>query len=155
MIDKQTVIDAVEKALEGTDYFLVDITVSPDNVIDVEIDCAEGVDIDTCAKVNRAVEESLDREKEDFELQVGSAGLTSPFKVKGQYLKNIGNDIVALTRDGRKLHGTLLACDDTTFTIGVAKKVKVEGRKKPEIVQEETVIPYADAKSVTYDIKFK
>lgn len=155
MIDKQAVTEAVEAAIAGTECFLVDVKVTPDNIVTVEIDHPVAVDIDTCAAVNRAVEAAVDRDIEDYELEVGSAGLTSPFKVKGQYLKNIGNDVEVLTRDGKKLKGVLRAAGDETFTIAVSRKVKLEGKKRPEIVEEDMVIPYSDAKSVSYDIKFK
>lgn len=154
MIDKQLIVDAVDKAIAGTSYFLVDVRVTPDNVVTVEIDNPDGVDIDTCAAITRAVEAEVDRDVEDYELEVGSAGLTSPFKVKGQYLKNLGNAVVVLTRDGRKLHGTLSDVGDDTFTVTVSRKVRLEGKKRPEMVDEDVVIPYAQAKSVVYDIKF-
>lgn len=155
MIDKQAVTEAVEAAIKGTECFLVDVRVTADNIVTVEIDHPVAVDIDTCAAINRAVEAAIDRDIEDYELEVGSAGLTAPFKVKGQYLKNIGNDVEVLTRDGRKLKGVLRAAGDEAFTVAVSRKVKLEGKKRPEIVEEDVVIPYADAKSVTYDIKFK
>lgn len=155
MIDKQVVTDAVNDAIKDTECFLVDVKVTPDNIVTVEIDHPVAVDIDMCAAINRAVESAVDREVEDYELEVGSAGLTSPFKVKGQYLKNIGNDVEVLTRDGKKLKGVLRAAGDEDFTIAVSRKVKLEGKKRPEVVEEDMTIPYAEAKSVTYDIKFK
>ncbi|MDE5857439.1 MAG: ribosome assembly cofactor RimP, partial [Muribaculaceae bacterium] len=90
MIDKDKLRLTVEKAIEGTDIFLVDLKVSPDNNIVVEIDSKNGLDIDTCADLTRKIEAEFDRDAEDYELEVGSAGLTSPFKVKAQYEKNIG-----------------------------------------------------------------
>lgn len=154
MIDKQLIIDAVEKAIKDSDIFLVDVKVTPDNNITVEIDNPTGIDIDTCSRITRAIESEVDRDVEDYELEVGSAGLTAPFKVKGQYLKNIGNDIAVLTRDGKKLKGVLKDVTDDTFTMTVTKKVKLEGKKRPEMVDEDITIPMADTKSVTYDIKF-
>lgn len=154
MIDKQLIIDAVEKAIKDSDIFLVDVKVTPDNNITVEIDNPTGIDIDTCSRITRAIESEVDRDVEDYELEVGSAGLTAPFKVKGQYLKNIGNDISVLTRDGKKLKGVLKDVTDDTFTMTVTKKVKLEGKKRPEMVDEDITIPMADTKSVTYDIKF-
>lgn len=88
MIDKSLLRQSVEKAIEGSDIFIVDITVSPDNNIVVDLDSMEPLDIDTCAKITRAIEADFDREAEDYQLEVGSAGLTSPFKVKQQYVKN-------------------------------------------------------------------
>ena len=107
MIDKQLLTQEIEKDLEDTDLFLVDLSVSPDNRIVVEIDSRRGVDIEDCTRLTQQIESAFDRDVEDYELEVGSAGLTSPFKVKGQYEKNIGNEIEVLTRDGRKLTGTL------------------------------------------------
>ena len=112
MIDKELLKASVEKAIEGTDLFIVDIKVSPQNEIVVELDSPGSIDIDTCAAVTRAIEKEFDRDVEDYELEVGSAGLTSPFKVKEQYEKNLGNDIEVLTRDGRKLQGVLTDVTD-------------------------------------------
>ena len=91
MIDKQLLKSTVESAIAGTEMFLVDVQVSPSNAIVVEIDSKSGIDIDACVAITRQIESVFDREVEDYELEVGSAGLTSPFKVRGQYEKNIGN----------------------------------------------------------------
>ena len=157
MIDKNLIASIVEEQLEGTDGFLVDVRVSPTNVVTVEIDSMTGVDIDTCARLTRAIEEKVDREVEDYELEVGSAGLTSPFKVSKQYEKNIGNDIEVLTRDGRKLSGTLqsLAPDGESFVMTVKEKVKEPGKKRPVIVDTPVELKVADTKSVKYQINFK
>ena len=136
MIDKSLLKQSVEKAIEGSDLFIVDISVSPQNNIVVELDSPHNIDIDTCAAVTRAIEKDFDRDAEDYELEVGSAGLTSPFKVRGQYLKNIGNDIEILTRDGRKLHAVLTAVGDDDFTFEYPVKYKEPGAKRPTIVME-------------------
>ena len=93
MIDKSVVSRLVEEWLEEKDYFLVDVTVTPDNRIVVEIDHAEGVWIEDCVDLSRFIESKLDREQEDFELEVGSAGIGQPFKVLQQYLNHIGMDV--------------------------------------------------------------
>ncbi len=157
MIDKQQLTSVVEQALAGSDYFLVDVHISSANEINVEIDCPEGVDIDTCAHVTRAIEAAFDRDVEDYELEVGSAGLTSPFKVRGQYLKNIGNEIDILTRDGRKLHGVLTGIneDGSEFTFESPEKIKEPGKKRPVTVMVPHTMAVADTKSVTYRISFK
>ena len=71
MIDKELLIKTVEQALEGTDMYTVDITVSPADVINVEIDSDTNVDIDTCARITRLIESVFDRDTEDYELEVG------------------------------------------------------------------------------------
>lgn len=155
MIDRQTLADVVNAHL-GDNLFLVDIEVSGDNRIVVEVDSREGsVKIDDCVAINRAVEASFDRDVEDYELEVGSAGLTSPFKVKAQYEKNLGNEVEVLTNDGRKLKGVLSAVDDDTFTIKVTKKVKPEGAKRPVMVEEDETINYNETKYTKYLIQFK
>jgi ribosome maturation factor RimP len=84
MIEKSVIKTLVDQWLEGKDYFLVDIAISSDNKIVVEIDHADGVWIDDCVELSRFIEERLDRDEEDFELEVGSAGLGQPFKVERQ-----------------------------------------------------------------------
>lgn len=155
MIDKKLLTDTITDAIAGTDLFLVDVRVSPDNSIVVEVDSRNGVDIDECVKLTRAIEARFDRDIDDYELEVGSAGLTAPFKVKEQYEKNIGNRVEALTRDGRKLRGTLTAVDDDSFTLLVTTKVKEEGKKRPVEVEQPVSLKMADCKSVVYLIEFK
>lgn len=155
MIDKELLRQSVEKAIQGTDMFIVDIQVSPQNAIVVELDSPEAMDIDTCARVTRAIEADFDRDAEDYELEVGSAGLTSPFRVRGQYEKNIGNEIEILTRDGRKLTATLTAVGDEDFTFEYPVKVKEPGVKKPVIRMQAETLPFDGAKSVRYHISFK
>lgn len=156
MIDKQLLTQTVNEALEGTDLFLVDIKITPTNEITVTVDSTEGVDIEQCLAITRAFEAVFDRDVEDYELEVGSAGLTAPFKVKGQYDKNIGNPVEVVTRDGRKLHGTLAAVADdfSTCTVKVSKKVKEEGQKRPRTVEVDEVLPIDGIKSIVYEIKF-
>ena len=155
MIDKSEILAELEKAIEGTDAFVVDVKVSPQNDIVVELDSPTGIDLDFCADVNRRLNEHFDRENEDYSLEVGSASLTSPFKVKGQYEKNLGNTVEVLTRDGRKLKGTLTEVGDNNFTIEVSRKVKEPGAKRPVMVAEPETIDYDNAKQVCYVIDFK
>lgn len=157
MIDQKLLTDTVAAAIEGTDAFIVDIRVAPGNSITVEIDSATGVDIDTCAAITRRIEQVFDRDAEDYDLEVGSAGLTAPFKVKGQYDKNIGNEVEVLTTDGRKLRGILteVDADGAAFTIETERKVKEPGMKRPQLRREPERINVADTKSVKYNFNFK
>lgn len=155
MIDKQLLTQTVEQAIENTDLFIVDIKVNPGNAIVVELDSETGIDIDMCVNITRKIESVFDRDVEDYELEVGSAGLTAPFKVRGQYLKNIGNDIEVLTCDGRKLHGVLTEVGDDEFTVEIEKKVKEEGAKRPTLVKEPLTFKFNETKSVKYLINFK
>lgn len=154
MIDKEALARCVEKALEGTDAFLVDVQVAPDNLVRVEIDSQTGVDIDTCAALTRSIEKEFDRDAEDYELEVGSSGLTSPFKVKAQYDKNVGNVVEVLTKNGRKLRGELKEADSESFTIDVEEKVKREGQKRPVIEVRPVTLNYDEVKYTKYLLEF-
>ena len=131
MINKAAVQQAVEEWLEGKDYFLVDVEISTDDRISVEIDHAEGVWIEDCADLSRYIESKISREEEDYELEVGSAGLGQPFRVKRQYEIHVGHDVETQTLDGHKYKGILSSVDDDGFSIEVMEKVKEEGRKRP------------------------
>ena len=159
MIDKQQVTDLVAKAIGETDIFIVDIRVTPANEITVELDSPGNLDIDTCAGITREINEALDRDVEDYSLEVGSAGLTSPFRVAGQYLKNIGNQVEVLTRDGRKLKGTLTHVDPEKtpleLTLETPVKVKEPGAKRPVTVMRAETFTTEGVKSVVYMIDFK
>ncbi len=154
MTDKKALTEFVESRLQGTDYFLVEVKVSPQNEITVEVDSPEGADIDFCVALSRAIEEAFPREAEDYALEVGSAGLTAPFKVLGQNLKNVGNKVEVLTADGRKLKGILDEADEHGFTLGVETKVKEEGMKRPEIRTVQHHFTFADVKKVNAVIEF-
>ena len=155
MIEKKTVRQIVEEWLEGKDYFLVEVTVSPDDRIVVEIDHAEGVWIEDCVELSRFIESKLNREEEDYELEVGSAGIGQPFKVVQQYYIHIGQEVEVLTKGGRKLAGVLKDANEEQFVVGVEKKVKAEGSKRPKMVEEDETFRYDDIKYTKYLISFK
>ena len=155
MIEKKTVSQIVEEWLEGKDYFLVEVTVSPDDKIVVEIDHAEGVWIEDCVELSRFIESNLNREEEDYELEVGSAGIGQPFKVLQQYYNHVGSDVEVLTKDGRKLTGVLKDADEEKFVVAVQKKVKVEGAKRPKLMEEDEIFRYDEIKYTKYLISFK
>ena len=155
MIEKKTVCQIVDEWLEGQDYFLVAVNISPDNKIVVEIDHKEGVWIEDCVELSRFIESKLNREDEDYELEVGSAGIGQPFMVLQQYLNHIGEEVEVLTNDGRKLAGMLKAADDSRFTVTIHKKVKEEGAKRPKWVDEDLDFGYDEIKYTNYLISFK
>lgn len=155
MVDKNIIEQVVTDDIAGSDIFIVEIKVTPDNTVTVELDSADGLDIDTCARITRAIEGAVDRDIEDYELEVGSAGLTAPFKVPAQYVKNIGNDIEVLTRDGRKMTGRLTEVNGTDFTIEVSRKVKEPGAKRPTTVTEPVSLSMDNVRKACYLIDFK
>lgn len=155
MISKQAVQQAVEEWLEGKEYFLVDITISPDDRIVVEIDHQDGVWIEDCADLSRHIESRLNRDDEDYELEVGSAGLGQPFKVRKQYEIHIGKEVEAQLKDGRKLRGTLLQVTDQGFRLSTPQKVKEEGKKRPTTKEVETDLTFQEVAATKYVIKVK
>ena len=155
MIDKKVVSSIVDEWLSGKNYFLVDVTVSPDDKIVVEIDHAEGVWIEDCVELSRYIESKLNREEEDYELEVGSAGIGQPFKVLQQYYNHIDQEVEVLTKVGRKLSGILKDVDEDKFVVAVQKKVKTDGTKRPKMVEEEETFTYDEIKYTKYLISFK
>lgn len=155
MIDKKKLEQVVNEWLEKTDYFLVDLTVSADDRIVVVIDHAEGVWIDDCVELSRFIESKFDREEEDYELEVGSAGLGQPFRVLKQYEIHIGKSVETQTLDGKKWTGTLVKVDEETFTILTTQKVKPEGAKRPKNIEVEVTFKYSEVAFTKYLIKVK
>ena len=155
MIDRNVVSGIVNEWLEDKEYFLVDVSVSPDDKIVVEIDHAEGVWIDDCVELSRFIESKLDREEEDYELEVGSAGIGQPFKVLQQYLIHIGKEVEVLTCEGKKLEGVLKDANEERITLTIQKKVKPEGAKRPKLVEEDVIYTYEEIKYTKYLISFK
>ena len=147
MIDKTALEQVINEALEGSKMYLVTLKVSKDNVIDVALDSDEDITIDDCIAVNDAVLAAFDRDEgEDYELTVGSYGITSPLLLPRQYRKNIGYEVEVLTADGRKLKGVIADADDEGFTLTTTVKRKLEGKKRPELVEEQERFNYSDIK---------
>ena len=155
MIDKQELTQAINEYIDGTSLFLVEVKVSPANEIVVTIDSEDSIDIDTCVSLSRHIESKFDREQEDYELEVGSAGLSSPFVVLRQYQKYIGKEVEVLTKDGKKLKGIMKDATEENFTITISKKEKPEGAKRPVLVEEDLQFAYDSVKYTKYIINFK
>ena len=154
MLDATEIRNFIEKELEGTDYFLVDVKVKPDNLIEVEIDSDSPVSIEECERLTRAIENEFDRDKEDYILEVGSAGITSPFKVKRQYQKYLGQEVEVVKKDGKKLIGMLKSAGDDNFTVVSKEKVKKPESKRPVIEEVEHTLGYDEVKQTKYILKF-
>ena len=154
MIQKDVVKKIVDTWLEGKDYFLVDIEISTDNRIVVEIDHADGVWIEDCVNLSRHIEANLSRDDEDYELEVGSAGLGQPFKVERQYINFCGKDVEVLAANGKKYRGILKSVDGRRFTVSVKEKVKHEGAKRPTTEDVDREFDMDEVKYTKYLIKF-
>jgi ribosome maturation factor RimP len=155
MIEQEKIVQLVEDKLAASDNYLVDVVVKPGNLIIVEIDGDQAVGIDDCVELSRYLESQLNREEEDFELEVGSAGITSPFKTLRQYRKNTGNEVEVLLKSGVKLTGILKSADEKGVTLSVEKKVKPEGAKRKVTIEEERWYTYDEIKYTKYLIRFK
>lgn len=158
MIDKNVVKSLVNEWLEENkekNYFLVDLTISPDDKIVVEIDHADGVWINDCEDLSRYINEHLSRDEEDYELEVGSAGLGQPFKVAQQYENYIGEEVEVLDQDGKKVKGILKSVDGRDFVVTVNEKVQVEGKKRPVKMDVDHAFNMDEVKYTKYIISFK
>ena len=135
---KEMIAQAVEQAVAERGCFLVEVTVSKDNDIEVVIEKEEGVvDWEDCAAIDKVVHEAFDQDVEDYALTVSSAGLDRPFKVAKQYLKAIGTQVDVWMKGGKKVKGVLKAWTEEAVTV------------------DETVIPFAQINSVRPVIEFK
>lgn len=154
MISKAKVTEIVNEWLAEKEYFLVDVSVSADNCVSVEIDHADGVWIEDCVLLSRHIEANLDRDVEDYELEVGSAGIGQPFKVLRQYINHIGKEVEVLAKDGKKFRGIMARADEAEFAVTIQVKEKPEGAKRPVLVDKEYAWRYEDVKYTKYLIKF-
>jgi ribosome maturation factor RimP len=156
MIDKQSIIDLTKQWIENKkNYFLVDVDVTKDNRVVVEIDQSEGVWIDDCVELSRFLESNLSRDVEDYELEVGSAGIGQPFKVLQQYINHIGQEVEVLPNNGTKIKGILKSADENGFVIQTKQKQVVEGAKRAKMVEVELPFKYSDIKYTKYVISLK
>ena len=146
MIEKIKILELINGALEGSDKFLVNLKITPDNRIFVDIDGDNGVNIDDCIELSRSIESQLDRDEEDFELNVGSAGADMPLKLPRQYRRHIGRDLDVTTFDGEHLEAELVDADNEGINL------RTHATKKTPA--EDSRLKYSDIKVAKVVIKF-
>ena len=151
MISKEEIKKVAEPKIKELDGFLVDVKVNSTNVITVYFDRMEGVQVGHCLVISKYIEEHFDREIEDYELTVCSAGLDNSFMVDEQYQKYLGKEVGVLLTNGKRKTGIILSYDDVLM-LEVAKKKK--GSRKEYIV-EEVSIPKDEIKETKLKINFK
>ncbi len=149
MADQNSIEHHLEGILAGKDIFLVGVKVDNNNKIIVHIDSSEGISIDDCARVSRELEEKLDRDREDFALEVSSPGLDSPFRVIEQYQKNVGKRINLVKTDGEKLEGVLKKTGENGIVLEMTRGRKGQP-KDPELLD----LSFAEIKSGRASIQF-
>jgi len=121
MITAQQVEQIVKSQILSDDYFLVDLHVKPGNEVTVLIDKYDGITLDECVALSRKLETLLNRDEEDFALNVSSPGINRPFKVLEQYIKNKGRLIEVVDKQGKKIKGKLIDVKNDAITVAVEK----------------------------------
>ncbi len=154
MIDREKILNLVNGKLEEN-MFLVDVSVNTANVIHVEIDSFTGLTIDQCVAVSRHIEASLDRESEDFELQVSSPGAGQPFKVNEQYRKNQGRELEVTLASGSVLKGLLAEATESGIVIETSVKEKPEGSSRKMLVTKKQQVTFEEIEKARVIISFK
>ena len=133
---KSDSIDAISSEIVARGLYLIDVTISKDNDVEITIESEEGkVELEDCVAISRFFETQFDREQEDHSLTVTSAGLDQPFKVLKQYIKAIGKKVEVQLKGGKKMVAVLEAADQESITLKYSQKEAVEGKKKKEIVE--------------------
>lgn len=153
MIEKNRIAELVIEKLTP-DQFLIEVTVSATNVINIMVDSDTGISINQIVEISRFVESNLDRETDDFELSVYSAGLTEPFVLLRQYKKNIDTEIEVLFKNGQKVAGVLISANEKEIELEVTTKEKIEGSKKKELITKVQKIEFSEIKEAKKVLKF-
>ncbi|MCI6153751.1 MAG: ribosome assembly cofactor RimP [Bacteroidales bacterium] len=152
---REIVQTKLEEILDPQEEFVVTLSISAQNDIILVIDSLSGVSIDRCIAISKAIESALDRDKEDFSIEVGSASLSEPFSHRLQYTKHLGHPIVVFFSDGAKQKGVLSASDEEGFILQYEELIpSSDGRhSKRRYEQRERKILYSETKKVTYDFE--
>jgi ribosome maturation factor RimP len=150
----QAVNEIICRELSEKEIFIVDIEIKSGNQIDIILDSDSGINISDCAAINQYIEQKFDRDVEDYELTVASAGLSSPFKITRQYKKYIGKEINIQTQKGEKIICTLTKVTEDGIEAEETKKIKIENSKKKEIVTVQQQWKYTEIKKALPHINF-
>ena len=155
MITTEHIKSIVQEHLEGSDKFIVDVKIGNSNVIYILIDGDNGVNIDDCILLSRYVESCLNRDAEDFELNVSSPGAENPVKELRQIVKAIGKVFKVTLADGKELQGLLTAVDNGSFELETSEKIKPEGKKSKQLVINRHRFVFNEIKQLKRVISFK
>jgi ribosome maturation factor RimP len=154
MITKEQIKTIIENNIDS-DQYIVEIEVHANNAIFVAIDGYKGVTIEDCVKLSRLIESSFDREIEDFELEVSSAGLSEPFRVIEQYKKNIDKQIDILLNNGSKFPAKIVSVTDSGINVYTEKTIKSKETKKKQIITENIFVEFENIKYSKLILTFK
>lgn len=140
--------------ISESEIFVVDIQIKPGNLIQVFLDQPGGISLDSCVEFSRLIESNLDREQEDFELQVSSPGLDKPLKVYQQYVKNVGKKIKIVLLNGDKYTARVMAADPEGVELEAELSVKTPGVKKKTTELKSVRLEYKDIKTAKVNLEF-
>lgn len=155
MVIKEDIEKVIVETIEGTEAFLVDVDIKQGNLIRVFVDDPNGISLDECVRISKVIESGLDREEEDFDLQVSSPGLENPLLVLPQYLKNIGRELKVETNAKERYVGELLSADQSGISLNAKVKVKVDGSKKKKSELRDVSLKFDEIKSAKVNLQFK
>ncbi len=154
MIDSDKVKQLIHEAIAEEGAFLVDYEITTGNVIKVEADHMEGMSLERLTRISRHIEHNLDREEEDFEMEVTSPGVGLPFKVEQQYQKNTGHLVKVTLNNGEVIKAELMAFENGEIKLEWEEKIpKEKGKGKMKVKREKTV-PVKDIKETRVEIRF-
>ena len=155
MITVDRVTKLVEEKMEGTDLFIVELSVKPGNKIEILVDRDSGLALEDCLSVSRHVEGNLDRELEDYSLDVSSPGVGKPLKLKRQYVKNVGRTVNVKRTDATIVEGVLVSSDEEKIVVHTRTKEEVEGKKGKKWVERDEEIAFDTISETKIVISFK
>ena len=155
MIRKEEIEHLAEQALDSDQEFLLSVSVSPTAEIRILVDSVSGISIERCVAISRTIEEHLDRDQEDFSLEVSSAGLGTPFMHPRQYEKHLGNPVTVVLKSGIRHDGVLCEVHKDGFSLAVSKVLPAykdeEGKKHKKELRTETLhLRFEEVKSTAY-----
>ena len=155
LITEDTIRALIDEKIDGTDYYVLSLDIKPGNVITVELESSGPVGITDCVDISRQIEHNLDRENEDFALQVSSPGLDKPLRDHRQYIKNVGRELKVRLNDDSEIAGELIEADAEKIKLHTSRKERLEGKKKKVLIEEDIVLKYDEIKQAKIKINFK
>ena len=158
MLKKERILELAQERINelNKNIFVVELSISSRNNIQLEIDSEVGfVTIDDCVRVSRNIEHNLDREEEDFELSVSSAGIDKPLRHWRQYPKNIGRTLKVKAKTGESIEGALTKVEETRIALSFEEMHRPEGAKKKEKIQKTVELSFDQIQEPKIVISFK
>lgn len=155
MLKKEEIESIIKEAISGTEIFVVEAAIKPGNIIRVFIDEPNGISMEECVRISKAIESGFDREEQDFDLQVSSPGLENPLLVLQQYTKNIGNELKVETVNKQRFVGELLEADSNGIILNALVKLKIAGSKKKKTESQAVNLKFEEIKSAKVNLHFK